>query len=220
MAVTAMNESGGTVTEVDEAVPLRALKKQRTAHALRASARDCFKRMPFDEAKLTDIARDAEVSATTVYRYFPTKLELLYSVFQEDNLEFVEKARKLHTRNWRSATEAMVAQARMFFQWIDSYHRSVSQALVAGAFVSRSKEQTEYEHLDDLNALSATDLIIALQGRGLIEATLDARLVGNLLFSLTNAEFYVFVGEKGRSVEVSCTALRRHLELVAPIWLP
>ena len=45
-----------------ERPPLRELKKQRTAQALRETARDYFKRVPFDEAKLTDIARDAEVS--------------------------------------------------------------------------------------------------------------------------------------------------------------
>lgn len=219
-ALNTADELRNRVNDVAEGLPLRELKKHRTAQALRATARRYFKRMPFEEAKLADIARDAEVSATTVYNYFSTKLELLYAVFREDNVDFADKARKLHSRSWRDATEAIVAFARLFFRWLDSYNRSAPQALVAAAFVSRSKEQTEYEHLDDLNAVAVTDLVVALQGQRLIEPTLDARFVAGIVFNLMNSEFFIFVGDEERSVEASCTALRRQLDFISTTWTP
>jgi AcrR family transcriptional regulator len=203
-----------------DSLPLRELKKHRTAQTLRATARAYFKRGSFDEAKLANIARDAEVSATTVYNYFATKLELLYAVIREDALEFVARAGKLRERNWDDATEAIVAFARLFFRWLDAYHRSVPQAVVAAALVSRGNEQSEYERLDDLNAAAVTELVVALQEQRLIAPALDARFIGRLLFSLINAEFLAFVADEGRSVEASCTSLRHQLEFIAPAWAP
>jgi AcrR family transcriptional regulator len=200
--------------------PLRALKKQRTAQALRTVARDYFKRVPFDEARLTDIARDAEVSASTVYNYFSTKLELLYAVIQEDELEIVAKAKKLHARKWSDAVAAIDALARLFFRWFDSYQRTALQALLAAAFVSRSKEHDNYVHFDEINVVTVTELITALQRQRLVDPALDTSFVGGLVFNLINAEFFNFVGDEGRSVEASSASLRRQLEFVAPIWTP
>lgn len=208
------------LSNATEVAPLRALKKQRTAEALRATARSYLKDRPFDEARLSDIARDAEVSAKTLYNYFSTKLDLLYAVIQEDDIEFVKRARKLHARSWRDATEAIIAFARSFFGWLESYHRSALQALVAAAFVARSKEQSDYEHLDDLNEAAVVELVVALQAQRLIEPTLDAQLIGHLLFSLMDAEFYAFIGSEERTVDASCTSLRRQLEFIAPTWAP
>src|SRR5512145_2855162 len=101
------------MSDVIDNLPLRELKKQRTARALRSTARDYFKRMSFDEAKLADIARDAEVSATTVYNYFSTKLELLYAVISEDNVGTIERAKKLQVRDWTDAVDAIHAFAKL-----------------------------------------------------------------------------------------------------------
>jgi AcrR family transcriptional regulator len=200
--------------------PLRELKKQRTAQALRETARDYFKRMPFDEAKLTDIAQDAEVSATTVYNYFATKLELLYAVVGEENVEVVGKARKLNDREWSDSVDALYAFTRVLFRWFDSFQRSALQALLAAALVPRSTAHSAYASIDELEATALKELIVALQKQRLIEPTIDVEFLGGLFFNLINAEFVGFVGDETRSVDVSCNTLRRQFEFLANSWAP
>jgi len=208
------------MNDATQSLPLRELKKQRTALALRVTARGYFKRMSYEEAKLTDIARDAEVSSTTVYNYFATKLELLYAVISEDNLDTNEKAKKLSIREWADAVEPVHAFAPLFFRWFDSYHRSALQALLGAAFVARSEAHTEYAHIDELEIIALTELVVALQQQRLIEPTLDSTFIGNLLFNLMNAEYFTFVSDESRTVDAALASLRRQLEFLAPIWMP
>jgi AcrR family transcriptional regulator len=75
---------------------LRERKKQRTRELIAATARDLFIERGFEAVPVTEIARAAEVSEATVFNYFPTKEDLLYSrleVFEEELLAAVHERR-------------------------------------------------------------------------------------------------------------------------------
>ncbi|MEU9130034.1 TetR family transcriptional regulator [Kitasatospora sp. NPDC048540] len=61
----------------DEPEGLRALKKQRTRQAIADTAIGLFLRNGFDRVSVAEIATAAEVSKPTLFRYFPTKEELV-----------------------------------------------------------------------------------------------------------------------------------------------
>ena len=60
-------------------VGLRERKKQRTRQLLATTARRLFGERGFDHVSVAEIARAAEVSQATVFNYFPTKEDLVYS---------------------------------------------------------------------------------------------------------------------------------------------
>src|SRR5262245_7824939 len=51
--------------------------------AIRAAARRVFAAKGYDGAKMEEIAREAELSAGALYRYFRNKQELLVAVFED-----------------------------------------------------------------------------------------------------------------------------------------
>lgn len=57
----------------------REEKKKATRERLQAAAFARFQEEGYDETKIEDIAQDAGVSPRTVYRYFPTKADLVYA---------------------------------------------------------------------------------------------------------------------------------------------
>ena len=73
---------------------LRERKKQRTRELIAATARDLFIERGFEAVPVAAIARAAEVSEATVFNYFPTKEDLLYSrleAFEEELLSAVRE---------------------------------------------------------------------------------------------------------------------------------
>jgi AcrR family transcriptional regulator len=65
---------------------LREQKKQRTRCLISETARRLFGQRGFERVSVAEIARAAEVSEMTVFNYFPTKEDLVYSgleVFEE-----------------------------------------------------------------------------------------------------------------------------------------
>jgi AcrR family transcriptional regulator len=75
---------------------LRERKKQRTRELIAATARDLFIERGFEAVPVAEIARAAEVSEATVFNYFPTKEDLLYSrleAFEEELLSSIRERR-------------------------------------------------------------------------------------------------------------------------------
>jgi AcrR family transcriptional regulator len=75
---------------------LRELKKQRTRQLLSETARRLFSERGFEQVSIAEIAREAEVSEQTVFNYFPSKEDLVYSGLEtfEDKLLTAIRARR------------------------------------------------------------------------------------------------------------------------------
>jgi AcrR family transcriptional regulator len=58
---------------------LRERKKQRTRQLLSETARRLFSERGFEHVSIAEIAREADVSEQTVFNYFPSKEDLVYS---------------------------------------------------------------------------------------------------------------------------------------------
>ena len=71
--VDGMNEQGG----------LRARKKERTHQAISEAAISLFLDLGYDRVSVADVAAAAEVSKPTLFRYFPTKEDLVLHRFAD-----------------------------------------------------------------------------------------------------------------------------------------
>jgi AcrR family transcriptional regulator len=76
---------------------LRERKKQRTRELIAATARRLFIERGFEAVPVTEIARAAEVSEATVFNYFPTKEDLLYSRLEAFEQELLSAIRDRRT---------------------------------------------------------------------------------------------------------------------------
>ena len=77
---------------MNQELGLRERKKQRTRELIAATARDLFVERGFEAVPVAEIAGVAEVSEATVFNYFPTKEDLLYSrleAFEEELLSSI-----------------------------------------------------------------------------------------------------------------------------------
>jgi TetR/AcrR family fatty acid metabolism transcriptional regulator len=91
--------------------PPRAVNPVKQAAILKA-AEKVFAKVGFHEARISDIAKEAQVSGSTIYDYFSTKEDLLFSIpaetireYQKKNLEILQyvhgTANKLRTMIYR-----------------------------------------------------------------------------------------------------------------------
>jgi AcrR family transcriptional regulator len=75
-------------------VGLRERKKQQTRQLLADTARRLFSERGFEEVSVTEIARAADVSQATVFNYFPTKEDLIYSGLETFENELLQTIRE------------------------------------------------------------------------------------------------------------------------------
>jgi AcrR family transcriptional regulator len=82
---------------------LRERKKQRTRQVIAETARRLFTERGFDRVTVAEIARAADVSAQTVFNYFPTKEDLVYWRLESFEQELLAAIRE------RKAGESVLA---------------------------------------------------------------------------------------------------------------
>src|SRR5262249_29842526 len=112
---------------------LRERKKQRTRQLLSETARRLFSERGFEQVSIAEIAREAEVSEQTVFNYFPSKEDLVYSGLEalEERLlaaihdrpcdqaivtafsEFILEPRGLLPATYHATAEELIALTRM-----------------------------------------------------------------------------------------------------------
>jgi len=73
----------------------KILKNPAKASTILNAAEHVFAEKGFHEATLSDIAKKANVSEATIYEYFLSKEELLFSIPQEETLQYLKKSEEL-----------------------------------------------------------------------------------------------------------------------------
>ncbi|MEU8760094.1 TetR family transcriptional regulator [Streptomyces sp. NPDC048659] len=101
---------------MSESTGLRARKKERTRDAIGDAAVSLFLERGFDGVSVNDIAAAAEVSKPTLFRYFPTKEDLVLHRFADHQ---GEAARVVRDR--ASGVEPVAALHRHFRDGLDRH---------------------------------------------------------------------------------------------------
>ncbi|CAM5456820.1 TetR/AcrR family transcriptional regulator [Streptomyces diastaticus] len=99
---------------MSEPTGLRARKKERTREAIGEAAASLFLEHGFDRVSVNDVAAAAEVSKPTLFRYFPTKEDLVLHRFADHQ---GEAARVVRDRP--AGTGPMTALHRHFRDGLD-----------------------------------------------------------------------------------------------------
>ena len=91
-------------------VGLRERKKQRTREAIVEAATKLFAAQGYAETPLAEVAEEAEVALSTIFNYFPGKLDIVFAVM--DALIESAQARVVGRPDGETATHAVLGWVR------------------------------------------------------------------------------------------------------------
>ncbi|MCB0976250.1 MAG: TetR/AcrR family transcriptional regulator [Acidimicrobiales bacterium] len=156
-------------------------KGEQTRRTILDAAIERFGRDGFRSTSVTEIARDAGVSGTAAYAYFPNKEALFLAAVDEDAAgvihegvhSLIDPTRPLGPRdaeNWRSTLVYALIEA------VDRH--PLARRLLAGLEPEVTARVIETPALNDLRKACA-DQLRAEQGAGLVRADLDTTVVAH-----------------------------------------
>jgi AcrR family transcriptional regulator len=123
-------------------IGLRERKKQRTRQHLVDTARRLFGQHGFEQVTVAQLAREAEVSQATVFNYFPTKEDLVFSAFAAYEERMLEAIRE------RPQGESV----------IEAFSRFILQP---GGFFATADEKSAREQMKLAKMITSSPALIA-----------------------------------------------------------
>ena len=148
--------------------------KLRKEQILRA-AEKVFARKGFQEATISDVAREAKVSEATIYEYFPSKEELLFSIPGETTRRSKESMTFL-LQFLRGASNKLRA---IIYHYLWFYETNPDYAAVAMLILKQNRKFLEVGAYEDVRELSRILLNIVKEGidSGEFRADINLNLV-------------------------------------------
>jgi TetR/AcrR family transcriptional regulator, fatty acid metabolism regulator protein len=154
------------------------IRKQRILDA----AERIFAQKGFQEATVSDVAREAGVSDATIYEYFPSKEELLFSIPGEIAIRGKENLENIlnHVRDTRSKIRSIVYHYLWFYETHPDYSSVVLLVL------KPNRRFLETDAYKDVRQMSRLILGVLEEGiaSGELRPDADPRLVRSLMLGV------------------------------------
>jgi AcrR family transcriptional regulator len=197
-------------------VGLRERQKAGRRRDILAAAAKLFRRDGFADTAIETIAAEADVATGTVYNYFESKGDLLIALVALDGEEVRAAGRKIIANPPKDPVQAVT---RLLTFYIDHSLIHLSKELWRNAMANALSQPSSpfglgYAELDRKLADQAGELVACLQERGQIDAALDAKTAGDVLFEVVNSLFMVFVAREEMPVALLKKRLTRQVRLV------
>ncbi|MFC3076174.1 TetR/AcrR family transcriptional regulator [Shinella pollutisoli] len=182
---------------------LRAKQKADRARRILEAATALFRQQGYDSARIEDIAEMAEVSVGTLYNYYQNKGDILVATVAMEVTEVLEAGSRILANPPLHVEEALRALVETYYDHSLVY---LSKEMWRTAMaISIQQPDTplsrRYTELDGQLSAQVADLVAALQARGAVISTVDARAVGEVFFNNLNQMFIEFCKVEAMTLE-------------------
>jgi AcrR family transcriptional regulator len=163
-------------------------KGERTRSAIIEAGRVVFERMGYIDARVSDIAREAQIAHGSFYTYFPSKREVFEEIVREVGKEITaavahgpEDLAGDTVHNLENANRRYLAVHRKYMKIMTLYEQVATMDPEIGAMRLRGRVR----HVDRVDKT-----ITRLQERGLADRSIDSRATAGALVSMLSSFAY------------------------------
>lgn len=166
------------------------------------------------------IARDADVSAVTVYNYFDSKAGLLLALVSESDQLLIRQLKAMIARKPTDLIDAVATFGQILRRHAMSYLAKSTWREILSASIHEGSSDfgRTYLELDRILIDLMRAMIVEFQSRQLIPETVDSAALADCLFSLQNIRFFQFIADDNNNDEDIDNRLRSDLSALRDLF--
>lgn len=202
-----------TIFEDRRTLGRRERKKAERRAAIISVARKAFQKSGFDGASMEAIAEESDISSATLYNYFQSKSEILFSILEQDLSSLSAKITNIPVNSEINPKLLLLNIMNIYFCWFNDYDRGLIRQFVADAIRSPQFHGRSYHHLESLMILHIEGLLNRMVECGNLKSSLDVESSARLIFNIGNSEFYAFIASENSSVDLILDRISHQVDL-------
>jgi len=199
---------------------LRERQKASRRERILEIAKTRFQTDGYTATTIELIAKDADISAVTVYNYFDSKAGLLLALVSESDQLLIRQLKTMIARKPANLIDAVASFGQILRRHAMSYLTKSTWREVLSASINEGSSDfgRTYLELDNVLIELMHAMIVEFQERKLIPDTVDSTALADCLFSLQNIRFFQFIADDNRDDEDIDRRLRRDLESLKAVF--
>lgn len=149
---------------------------------------ELFSERDFHQVNMREIAKKADISIGTIYKYYPSKQDLLFTIIDE-YMSTLKSLIKMHIQGIESPKEIF---RKLFWVTLDFYDKNPSVAVTGFITVPMKTwmQESAYRR-DDIREL-LSEVYETVKARGGLHRSIDVRTLNSLYFMFCSRQVHVW----------------------------
>lgn len=196
---------------------LREEKKRYTRQQILLVSAQLFTDQGFEGTRMDDIAREAGVSRTTLFNYFPSKDEIVLAMAGSFEQQFPARIRAacLSPASTRERLADIFREAAHYF----TRHRALNAAIYPELTRIRGGRDRSNRQVTDAYREAFTELLQTGRDQGDVRSDIASDILADMLWSALSTGLYRAFGENGNQRDIQ-TAFADYARLMADALAP
>jgi AcrR family transcriptional regulator len=174
---------------------LRQRKKSDRNQRIQNAALNLFGSKGFAKTTLAQIAEKADLGVGTVYNYYTSKEEILFSIIQNHSGEYVARLEKIINDTDKNISQAVTAFIGVYLESFSIYNKTIWRELIATGLSSNQAVMPFVDKVDLVYLNKFIGLLNQFKQRKIIRSNVNLReivsiihnvLIANILRYLSN----------------------------------
>lgn len=172
---------------------LRTRKKQEARTRMLAAARRLFTAQGVDHVSMEDVAAAAEVSAGTLYNYFPTKADLAFHAVIAGAAEQVLTQESAVLAPAATLEAALTRAVDGFLHFVGQFDRPMLRQLLMLAYQPQATYGRDYAAMSASFTDQLGRILLACKSDGRLPAIVDDGALTRIIANIAEAEVIAYV---------------------------
>jgi AcrR family transcriptional regulator len=209
MAVDAKPEEG-----------LRSRKKALQRQELLTAAMELLSDRGYEETRIEDIAKAANVSLKTVYNYFPSKQSILIEILREDRVRMLDEYEAIASNPPKDVNKALLAMIQADIGDVVTPHRKkLWRELLAAETRSHDQQDDDFEKNREVFMDFLRRILLHFRKSGVLSERVNASIAAPMIYAIMAYNFRQYCAIEEMSPEDLLDLTSKQFQLLLASWM-
>lgn len=175
---------------------LRQRKKIARKERIQSAALSLFSEQGYLKTTISQIAREADLGTGTVYNYFKSKEEIIFSLIDEGLPENIDELDNIINSADSSIAESVYMFIDVYLKSFSFYNKTIWREVMGTAFLRNLPIMNQIEKVDGHFLEKLLALFNKFKGQGVLNKSIETRDIVKIIYDLLVLKITRFISDE------------------------
>ena len=193
---------------------LRQRKKIVRKQRIQNAALDLFGSQGFQKTTISLIAEKADLGVGTVYNYYSSKEEILFSIIQDRSHVYVDQLVQIINDSDKDIFESASSFIDVYLKSFSIYNKTIWREVIGTAISKKLPIMTLIDKIDLIFIKKFSILLEKFQKKGVLGTNSKVRVVVSIIYNIMVASLIRYISDEKMSLKYFKKTLMEQVEII------